>query len=88
MPDIAASEVSPPVMIKVAHVMSGLDELVQGVAGREVERSFTVVKVRCVATVVWAWTQTDRCRSGSAWRPCQTWTDARGVSMTGQILWK
>ncbi|KFY56833.1 hypothetical protein V496_06624 [Pseudogymnoascus sp. VKM F-4515 (FW-2607)] len=46
VPGIVASGVSPPVMIRVAHVMSGLDEVVRGVVGREVERSFRVVKAK------------------------------------------
>ena len=37
---------SPPVMIRVGHVMSGMDELVRGGVGREVERSFRVVKAK------------------------------------------
>jgi hypothetical protein len=45
--------VSPGVMIRVAHVMSGMEEIVRGVVGREVERSFRVVKakVSCLSEI-------------------------------------
>ncbi|OBT69812.1 hypothetical protein VE03_00969 [Pseudogymnoascus sp. 23342-1-I1] len=46
VPGVAAGGVSPPVMIRVAHVMGGLDEVVKGVVGREVERGFRVVKAK------------------------------------------
>ncbi|KFY14205.1 hypothetical protein V492_02770 [Pseudogymnoascus sp. VKM F-4246] len=46
VPGIATGGVSPPVMIRVAHVLSGLDDLARGVLGREVERSFRVVKAK------------------------------------------
>lgn len=42
-------------MIRVAHVMSGLDDLVHGVAGREVERSFRVVKAKVSGFWVLLW---------------------------------
>jgi hypothetical protein len=39
--------VSPPAMIRVAHVMSGLDDLANGRSvASEVERSFRVVKAK------------------------------------------
>lgn len=72
MPGVAASGVSPPVMIRVAHVMSGLDEVVRGVVGREVERSFRVVKAKvgCFlgVGVVFGFELMNECRSGSALR--------------------
>lgn len=73
MPRVAASGVSPPVMIRVAHVMSGLDEVVRGVVGREVERSFRVVKAKVCCFlgrvgVVCGLELTNGCRSGSELR--------------------
>ncbi|OBT91099.1 hypothetical protein VE02_00135 [Pseudogymnoascus sp. 03VT05] len=46
VPGFPGVGVSPPVMIRAAHVMSGMEEIARGVVGREVERSFRVVKAK------------------------------------------